>query len=106
MAIMGLVGKRLCTYETVEYNVVAKKMVEAVAKIFPDFAKYLVADCDKPGGCHYQRSFGKMYAGSVYAPDQKHDKGPWNPESYVYYDQTRDMMLDGPVFEDREYLGF
>lgn len=105
MALMGLVGKRLCTVETLEYNVVARKMVEEVTRFFPEFGPYLKADCEKPGGCHYQRGFGKSLAGSVYAPDRLHDVGPWNPASYVY-DRTRDEMLDGPPFPARRYVGF
>lgn len=104
-ALIGLVGKRLCTNETIEYNRVAELMVERVTAMFPELAPYLTADCDKPGGCYYQRAFGKPFAGSVYLPDAKHDKGPWHPLSYVY-NQTRDEMLDGPPFETREYVGW
>lgn len=104
-ALIGLVGKRLCTYETQEYNEVARQMVKCVTDNNPELAPYLKADCDKPGGCYYQKAFGKPFAGSVYVPDEKHDCGPWNPASYVY-DQTRDEMLDGPSFQTREYAGY
>lgn len=104
-ALIGLVGKRLCTNETIEYNRVAEQMAACVVKSHPELAPYLKADCDKPSGCYYQKAFGKPFAGSVYVPDEKHDRGPWNPASYVY-DTTRNEMLDGPPFQTREYAGY
>ena len=105
LALQGLVGKRLCTYETQEYNMVAELMRSEVRFQYLPFAAGLVADCDGPGGCHYMRAKNPAVAGSMYLPDAKHDVYDWSPEDFVYR-QTRDEMLAGPRFVPRSYVGF
>jgi len=103
LALVGLAAKRLCTYETLEFNVVLQRMKEAMeAGGYGHFASLLRAACDSPQGCHYMRP--RRMAGTVYPPDAKHDRFPWNPENYVY-ERTRDELLDGPEFPERWYVG-
>lgn len=104
-ALIGMVGKRLCTCEAHEYNRVAELVVQRVTEKFPEFAPLLRADCDRPGGCFYQKNFGNPVGDTVHWPDEKHDVGPWNPANYSQKG-TREDLAGGPPFETREYVGF
>lgn len=105
LALQGLIGNRLCTYETAEYNEVAGQMAARMRETYPELAKSLKANCDRDGGCHYMRAKNPAVAGSMYQPDPKHDVYDWNPADFVY-DATRDDMVDGPLFDGREYVGW
>jgi thymidylate synthase (FAD) len=104
-SLQGLVGKRLCTCEAIEYNTIAGLMVERVRGVFPEFAPMLKAACDTKAGCYYQRAFGTPIGYTLHFPDEKHDVGPWNPENYLHQ-ATRDELVGGPQFKTREYLGY
>lgn len=104
-ALIGSVGKRLCTCEAHEYNRIAELMVKRVVTVFPEFAPVLVADCDRPGGCFYQRNFGNSIGDTVHWPDEKHDRGPWNPANYSQHG-TREDLAGGSPFKTRQYVGF
>lgn len=104
-ALQGLVGKRLCTCEAIEYNRIAELMVERVREVYPEFAVMLRATCDTKAGCYYQKAFGTQIGYTLHYPDEKHDVGPWNPENYLHQ-ATRDELVGGPPFQTREYKGY
>ena len=104
-ALIGMVGKRLCACEAHEYNWTAQLMVDRVVEKFPELESALRADCEKPGGCFYQRNFGNGIGDTVHWPDERHDAGPWNPENYLFAG-TREELAGGPPFQTRAYVGY
>ena len=105
LAFMMLIGKRLCSNETIEYNVVADRYRELIISKFPEFEGFLKANCDK-GGCFFMKGKGDPMSGNIYLPDEKHDVFDYNKENFVY-PHTRDkMVVNYPAVSTSYYNGY
>ncbi len=103
LAFMGVIGKRLCTEETVEYNKVASEYQRLICEKFPECKELLKADCDKKGGCFHMRVHSPLH-GNIYLPDPKHDY-EYNDKNFVYPYTRAKMVEDYPSVKDKFYVG-
>jgi hypothetical protein len=101
LTLTNVIGKRGCTNETLEYNIVAQKMRELVIKKFPELSELLKANCDK-GGCFFMKGRSPLN-GNIYLPDKKHDFD-YNKSNFMYQ-YTREDLLDGPKFKTQYFCG-
>ena len=104
LAFMTLIGKRLCTNETIEYNKVADGYRKLIIEKFPEFDGFVKANCDR-GGCFFMKGKGSPMAGNIYLPDEKHDVFDYNKENFMYQ-FTRAKMVDNyPAVPTSYYVG-
>jgi thymidylate synthase (FAD) len=103
LALMALIGKRMCTNETVEYNRVADLYRQLIIEKFPEFTDFLKADCDKKSKCFFMRGHSPMN-GNIYLPDAKHDF-PYNKENFMYPYTRAHMLEDYSPVPTRYYQG-
>ena len=105
LSFMMLIGKRLCTNETIEYNIVADRYRQLIISKFPEFEGFLKANCDK-GGCFFMKGKGNPMAGNIYLPDEQHDVFDYHKENFVY-PYTRDKMVANyPIVPTSYYSGY
>lgn len=96
-SLIPLIGKRMCTNETIEYNEVARQMREQVLKHFPIFKGIVMADCDKKSKCFFGRGHSPLN-GNIFVPDEKHEfkYNMWN----FMYPLTRHQMIGDTKYKE------
>jgi thymidylate synthase (FAD) len=102
LTLMLIIGKRMCTNETVEYNRVADLYRQAIIEKFPEFKEFLKADCDKKSGCFFMRGHSPMN-GNIYLPDSKHDFD-YNDANFMYPYTRKKMLEDYPAAKTRYFV--
>lgn len=95
--LIPLIGKRMCTNETIEYNEVSSQMRNEVIKKFPLLENVLMADCDKPSKCFFARGHSPLN-GNIFTPDEKHEfeYNKWN----FMYPRSRHQMIGNTKFKE------
>lgn len=104
LAFMGIIGKRLCTYETVEYNKIALEYQRLICSKFPEFKTFLKVDCDKTGGCYHMKVHSPLH-GNLYLPDKKHEY-EYNINNFVYPYTRAQMVENYPKVSTKYFHGF
>lgn len=104
LTFMTIIGKRMCTNETVEYNRVADLYRQCIIEKFPEFSEFLKADCDKKSGCFFMRGHSPMN-GNIYLPDKKHDFS-YNKSNFMYPFTRHQMLENYPAVKTRHFKGF
>lgn len=104
--VAGIFAKRDCSMtQAWETMVIAQKMKATLLKAHPYLAKMFTSPCDSHR-CWYMA--GKENGGSgtrLFAPDEKHDTFPWNPDSFVHGMRTHKEVSSGAPVKARYFVG-
>jgi hypothetical protein len=105
LALREMYGKRSCTEQPPEWQVICAGFKKALEPEYPAFARLLVSNCERKACFFHKFGNNDPRIGRLYFPDEAHDVEPWHPESFLHKGTAAEIMGGAP-FVPRLYEGY